>query len=430
MNFLAIKTKALQFFESAMTWVVSPEFYIQLVAIIIAICLAWFVQGTLKNRVPLLSNEPLPGSFYQLRKKIYRTQDLLLQILYVVFLGIAIQVVISMVNQTWLVRIAQSLAVVFLLYSLIRRYIKNPFINGICRWVGIPLATLYVFGWLDDVITFLDGIAIEAGTIRVSAYALARVAIVGSILFWLGKISNKAGQHAIRTRENLDVRTREVFAKFFEIALFLAIFLLLLQVVGLELTALAVFGGALGVGLGFGLQQIASNFISGIIILLDRSISVGDYIELDNGKTGILQELNMRSSTLKTFDGKIIVVPNEQFITTAFTNWTHQDTLQRYDFEFSVSYDADIPKVPGIIIDAIRKHPQVLEEPEEPDCEIREFADSGIVFGVEYWIEGIDDGINRVEADLLMMIWVALKENNIKFPYPHRDVRIIQGALS
>ena len=159
MNFLAIKTKALQYFEFAMTWVVSPEFYIQLVAIIIAICLAWFVQRTLKNRVPLLINGPLPGSFYQLRKKIYGTQDLLLQILYVVFLGIAIQVVISMINQTWLVRIAQSLAVIFLLYSLIRRYIKNPFINGICRWVGIPLATLYVFGWLDDVIAFLDGIA-------------------------------------------------------------------------------------------------------------------------------------------------------------------------------------------------------------------------------------------------------------------------------
>ena len=430
MNLQAIKAQAQQFFESAITWLVSPEFYIQLVAIIIAICLAWFIHRALKNRVPLLNSEPLPGSFYQLRKKIYGMQDLLLQILYVVFLGIALQVVLSMVNHDWLVRIAQSLAVVFLLYSLIRRFIKNPFINGICRWVGIPLATLYVFGWLDDVTAFLDGIAIEAGNIRVSAYALARVAIAGSILFWLGKISNKAGQNAIRTRESLDIRSREIFAKFFEIALFLAIFLLLLQVVGLELTALAVFGGALGVGLGFGLQQIASNFISGIIILLDRSISVGDYIELDNGKTGILQELNMRSSTLKTFDGKIIVVPNEQFITTAFTNWTHQDTLQRYDFEFSVSYESDIPQVPEIIIEAIRKHPQVLEEPEKPDCEIREFGDSGVVFGVEYWIDGIDDGINRVEADLLMIIWVALKENNIQIPYPQRDVRIIQGAVN
>ncbi len=428
MNFEALKTKAQELFESVIGWLVSPDFYAQVIAIIIATSLAWFMNRSLKNRVPLLSNEPQPGSFYLLRKKIYGTQDLLLQILYVVFLGIAIQVVLSMIDQAWLVKIAQSLAVVFLLYSLIKRFIKNPFINGMCRWIGIPLATLHVFGWLDDTTNFLDGIAIEAGSIRISAYALARVAIIGSILFWLGKISNTAGKNAIRTRETMDIRTRELFAKLFEIALFLAIFLLLLQVVGLKLTALAVFGGALGVGLGFGLQQIASNFISGIIILLDRSISVGDFIELDNGKTGILQELNMRSSTLKTFDGKTIVVPNEQFITTAFTNWTHQDTLQRYDFEFSVSYDSEIPKVPAIIIDTIRKHPQVLEEPEKPDCEIREFADSGVIFGVEYWIDGIDDGINRVEADLLMMIWIALKENNIQIPYPQRDIRIIQGG--
>jgi small-conductance mechanosensitive channel len=394
----------------------------------VAIILAWLIHQLLRKQVPLLRDQPQPGSFYQLRKHIHGAQSLLLEILCVLLLGIAIQVALSTVNQAWLVKIAQSLAVVILLYSVITRFIKNPFINGIFRWVGIPLAALHVFGWLDDVITYLDGIAIQAGNVKISAYALARVAIFGSILFWLGKISNTAGQKAIRSKDGLDIRTQELFAKLFEIGLFLVIFLLLLQVVGLELTALAVFGGALGVGLGFGLQQIASNFISGIIILLDRSISVGDYIELENGKTGILQELNMRSSTLKTFDGKTIVVPNEQFITTAFTNWTHQDTLQRYDFEFSVSYDSDIPKVPGVIIAAIRKHPQVLEEPEEPDCEIREFSESGVVFGVEYWMDGIDDGINRVEADLLMIIWVALKENNIKIPFPHRDVRIIQGA--
>jgi small-conductance mechanosensitive channel len=394
----------------------------------VAIILAWLIHQLLRKQVPLLRDQPQPGSFYQLRKHIHGAQNLLLEILCVLLLGIAIQVALSTVNQAWLVKITQSLAVVILLYSVITRFIKNPFINGMFRWVGIPLAALHVFGWLDDVITYLDGIAIQAGNIKISAYALARVAIFGSILFWLGKISNNAGQKAIRSRDGIDIQTRELFAKLFEIGLFLVIFMLLLQVVGLELTALAVFGGALGVGLGFGLQQIASNFISGIIILLDHSIGVGDYIELENGKAGILQELNIRSSTLKTFDGKTIVVPNEQFITTVFTNWTHQDTLQRYDFEFSVSYDSDIPKVPEVIIAAIRKHPQVLEEPEEPDCEIREFGESGVIFGVEYWMDGIDDGVNRVEADLLMIVWVALKENNMQIPFPHRDVRIIQGA--
>jgi small-conductance mechanosensitive channel len=429
MNLEALKIEALEIQKTIMAWAVSPQFYGQVVAIIAAIILAWFIHRLLKNQVPFLRNEPQPGALYQLRTHIYGAQNLLLQILCVVLLGVAIKVALPTVNQAWLVKIAQSLAVIVLLYSLITRFIKNPFINGMFRWVGIPLATLHVFGWLDDVITFLDGIAFQAGNIKVSAYALTRVAIFGSILFWLGKISNNAGQKAIRGRDGIDVRTRELFAKLFEIGLFLVIFLLLLQVVGLELTALAVFGGALGVGLGFGLQQIASNFISGIIILLDHSISVGDYIELENGKTGVLQELNMRSSTLKTFDGKTIVVPNEQFITTAFTNWTHQDSLQRYDFEFSVSYDSDIPEVPGIIIEAIRKHPQVLDEPEEPDCEIRAFGESGVVFGVEYWMDGIDDGDNRVEADLLMIIWITLKKNNIKIPFPHRDVRIIQGVV-
>jgi small-conductance mechanosensitive channel len=254
---------------------------------------------------------------------------------------------------------------------------------------------------------------------------LIRVLIFGSILFWLGRISNNAGQKAIRNNETLDIRTRELFAKLFEIILYIAVGLLLLQIVGLDLTALAVFGGALGVGLGFGLQQIASNFISGIIILLDRSLAVGDYIELENGTSGFLSELNMRSSTLKTFEGKVIVVPNEQFITTTFTNWTHQDSRQRYEFEFSVSYDTDVPMVPEIIIAAISQHPQVLQKPEQPDCEIRDFAESGIVFGVEYWIDGIDDGENRVDSDLRMIIWKTLKEHNIKMPYPQREVRII-----
>jgi len=205
------------------------------------------------------------------------------------------------------------------------------------------------------------------------------------------------------------------------------IFFVLLQIVGINLTTLAVFGGALGVGLGFGLQQIASNFISGIIILLDGSLTVGDYIELEDGRTGHLIALNMRSSTIETFEGKEIVVPNEQFITTAFTNWTRKDPFQRYTVEFSVSYDSDIPAIPALILEAVRKHPQILETPEPPDCEITGFGDSGVNFHVEYWMEGIDDGKNRVDSDLMIIIWNTLKENNISIPFPQREVRIIGG---
>jgi len=429
MNLEIIEAKAREWFDIVVSWAASPQFYVQIIAIINAIFLAWLTHKLLVRRLPIFAQEPKTGSFFRVRILIYKARKLLFLVFCVLFLWVAAELTFLAVSQVWLVKIAQSLALVLLLYSAITRFIKNSFINGLFRWVGIPVAALYVFDWLDETIAFFDGIAFEAGNIRVSVYTLVRVVIFGSILFWLGKISNQTGQKIIRSKQDLDIRTRELFAKLFEIAVFLVVFLLLLQVVGLELTALAVFGGALGVGLGFGLQQIASNFISGIIILLDRSITVGDFIELENGKSGILLELNMRSSTLKTFDGKTIVVPNEQFITTAFTNWTHQDSLQRYDFEFSVSYDSDIPRVPEIIIEAISQHPQVLQEPEQPDCEIRKFGDSGVIFGVEYWINGIDDGENRVEADLLMIVWMALKKNNIHIPYPQREVRVIQSSV-
>jgi small-conductance mechanosensitive channel len=364
MNIEQVKTKLLELQNTIIDWAFSPQFYAQAAAIVCALILASIFSVTLKKRLQIFREPPQAGTFLALRNGIYALKSLLFPICSVIFLAVAIQITMATVDQDWLVRIAQSLAVVTVLYVAIKQFISNTFISCLFRWVGIPIATLHVFGWLGDAIKFLDSIAFEVGDIRLSAYALVRVFVVGSILFWLGRISNKTGQQVIREHESLNARTREIFAKLYEIVLYVVIFLLLLQVVGLDLTALAVFGGALGVGIGFGLQQIASNFISGLIILADSSLTVGDYIELEDGKAGILTKLNLRSSTLETFDGKTIVVPNERFITTTFTNWTHQDPRQRYDLEFSVAYNTDIRKLPKLIIDKVSTHPQVLQEPE------------------------------------------------------------------
>ncbi|HAD31096.1 MAG TPA: mechanosensitive ion channel protein, partial [Methylophaga sp.] len=234
-------------------------------------------------------------------------------------------------------------------------------------------------------------------------------------------------------QEDLDIGTREVFAKLFQIALFFIVFILLLQIMGINLTALAVFGGALGVGLGFGLQSIASNFISGIILLLERSLSVGDYIEMEDGRKGIIRELNMRSSTLETFDGKDIMVPNEQFITTSFTNWTHKNLKQRYSLEFQVAYKTDLHFLFDLLRQVVASHPRVISGDdvpieERPDAEIAGFGDSGVDILIEFWMEGIDDGVNRVGADLLLMIWDALKQHEIEIPFPQREVKILNAS--
>ena len=426
-----VKTKSLEIIDIIGQWSTSPKFYMQITSIILAIFFAYLVAKFLKKRLPIFRDEPHPDAgFFTTRKFLYDTRDLLFPLFNVFFLSVAIEVCLNTVGQSWMVRIAESFAVILLLFSVIKRFIKDSFINALFRWIGIPVAILHVLGWLDNVIMFLDSIKLTIGNINITAYVLSRTLVFGTVLFWLGRISNTAGQNVIRKQQGLDSGTREVFAKLFQIVLFIVLFLLLLQIVGINLTALAVFGGALGVGLGFGLQQIASNFVSGIIILLDRSLTVGDYIELEDGKSGYLRELNMRSATLETFDGKDIMVPNEQFITSTFINWTHKNKKQRYSIEFQVAYSTDLHSLFDLLRKVVASHPAVLSGDkipveERPDAEIAGFGDSGVDILIEFWMEGIDDGPNRVGADLLQMIWDAFKEHDIQIPFPQREVRLL-----
>lgn len=432
MNMNSIESNLNAFVENVIVWSTSPQFYAQCGYILLAILTALSLTYALKKYSILLREKPMPGILFGLRKKVYVARVFLFPLLNIIALGIAIELSEYTVQQTWLVRIAQSLAVIFMLYSVITQFIPNSFIKNLVKWIAIPIAVLQVFGWLDDVSAYLDTIDMQIGNIRISAYALARVIVVGMILFWLGRISNNAGQQIIRNIDGLEIGTREVFAKLFQVILVIIIFILLLQAMGINLTALAVFGGALGVGLGFGLQAIASNFISGIIILLDKSITVGDYIELDDGQTGIIRELKMRSTTLETFDGKDIMVPNERFITSNFINWTHKNKKQRYALNFQVSYNTDLHKLFDLLREVVASHTDVLSGndipiEERPDAEIAGFGDFGVDILVEFWMEGIDDGKNRVGADILLMIWDAFKEHNIEIPFPQREVKIINS---
>ncbi|MDJ0612771.1 MAG: mechanosensitive ion channel [Rhizobiaceae bacterium] len=410
-------------------WLQSPQFYAQVGAIVASVFLAAFLARTLRAKVSWFAEASDEASrFSKIRSYIYAVRNLLFPALCYVFLGIAASICVAAVGADWLVRIARSVSVVFLVYHLINQFITHPLMRQAMIYFAIPVATLQAFGYLDETIEFLDGVAFQAGNIRLSAYFIIKTALVAGFFFWLGSLSNKQGQTMIRNQESLDVGTKELFSKLFQIVLFAAVAVLAMQVLGLDLTILTVFGGALAVGIGFGLQQIASNFISGIILLIERSLTVGDFIELDDGRMGVLKELNMRSATLETFDGKELMVPNEKFITGVFINWTRDDPRQRYEVEFSVSYNTDIRALPDLIIPAISKHPGVLQEPEKPDLELRGFGDSGINFGLEFWIEGIDDGKNRISADLLMIIWETLRENNISIPFPQREVRLLESG--
>ncbi len=406
------------------------EFYVQVSIIALALAVGLVIAAYLSRRVKIFREEPQPGAYFEFRSTLYRARSLLQPVSAAVVLGIAAAISAGTTGESWLIRAAQGVAFVFVVYSLAKHFLQNATISLILKWVGLPIALLYSVGWLGEVIEHLEGVSIEIGNIRLTLYAVLRTVVFGFVLFWLGRISNATGQRVIRTQPALDPSTREIAAKLFEIGVFVLIFLLLMNVMGIDVTTLAVFGGALGVGLGFGLQQIASNFISGIIILLDRSITIGDFIQLEDGRSGTLRELTMRSATLETFDGKDIMVPNEKFITTAFTNWTHHNKQQRYSLKFQVAYKTDLEKLFEIVREIVASHPKVLSGEDlpvalRPDAEIEKFGDSGIDILVEFWMDGIDDGENRVGADLLLMIWTALKANDIEIPFPQREVKVL-----
>lgn len=418
--------------RAALASVQTLGFYAQIGVILAVLLLAWLLRRYLAARVGVFREEPKPGVLHDLRSVAFRARELLLPLLVATLLGAAIPLTEDSIGTARLVRGAQGIALVYFVYRLAGHFVGNGGIIRLLKLVGVPVALLHMFGWLDDVVRYLDGLSLEIGNIHVTAYAVVRTTVFGAILFWLGRVSNATGQRVIRHQTALDSGTREVVAKLFQIGLFVLIAVLLLQVMGVDLTALAVFGGALGVGLGFGLQQIAANFISGVIILLDRSITLGDYIELEDGRAGTLRELNMRSATLETFDGRDIMVPNERFITTAFTNWTHNNKKQRYSLRFQVAYKTDLDAMFDIVRSVVASHPKVLSGDdlpvaERPDAEIEGFGESGIDILVEFWMEGIDDGEHRVGGDLLLMIWTALKTHGIEIPFPRREVSVLNA---
>lgn len=305
--------------------------------------------------------------------------------------------------------------------------LRDPFLRLLGRYVLIPVAAIYALGLTQPIAAWLGGLTIEMGNITFSVMALLRGAVAGSLLFWLGTWSNRQSADYIKAKEDLRPATRELAAKAAELAIFGAAFLLLMQIMGINLTTVAVLGGALGVGIGLGLQQIAANFVSGIILLIEGQATVGDYVELDGGEKGTIVKMTARACILETFDGRWIVVPNEHFITTRVVNYSDQGSANRYEAAFSVSYETDIERVPAIIEQAVAALPFVLGAPSAPDCELRGFGESSVDFAVEYWVNGIDDGRNKYGSQVLFAVWRALKAEGIEMPYPRRVIEM-RGA--
>lgn len=286
------------------------------------------------------------------------------------------------------------------------------------------LATGFL-GYLNPIITLLDSntLAFQVGESRISAWLVVKALIAITLLFWLAAVFSGFSEKKIKTLGKITASNRALIAKASQIFIYFIASIIALDVLGIDLTTLTVLGGAIGIGIGFGLQKITSNFISGLILLFEKSIEQDDLVELADGTAGFVRRTGARYTLIETFEGRELMIPNEDFITNRVTNWTFSNTRGRIDIDIGVAYGTDLDKVSELITEAANEHPRCSKHT-APECFLVDFGDSSVKFTLFFWVDDIIEGRKRPKSDVLFSIWRKLKENNIEIPFPQRDVHI------
>ena len=280
-------------------------------------------------------------------------------------------------------------------------------------------------GYFEPIKSVLDSeaLAFQVGEVRFSAYLLLKSIIALAILFWLASLFSGMGEKRIDAFENINKSNRTLLVKLLQIFIYFVAVIVGLEVLGIDLTALTVLGGAIGIGIGFGLQKITSNYISGLILLIEKSIEEGDLVELSDGIIGIVRDAGARYTLIETFEGREIMVPNEDFITNRVTNWTFSNNQGRIDINIGVSYGTDLDLASKLIREAAIEHPRCSKNP-TPECYLDGFGDSSVDFSLFFWVDDVIEGRKRPKSDVLFTIWRKLKEHHIEIPFPQRDLHI------
>jgi small-conductance mechanosensitive channel len=274
----------------------------------------------------------------------------------------------------------------------------------------------------DVVLSFVSTPLVKIGSMQLSLRTLLYVLVFGILLIYASrKLTNLLADRVLAKR-NIDIGVRQATATILRYLMIAAGFVILFQTAGIDLTALNVLAGAVGIGVGFGLQNVANNFISGLIILFERPIKVGDRIEVGDVE-GDVVHIKARSTTVVTNDNIAIIIPNSSFITQNVVNWSHTGRQVRFKVPVSVSYDSDVHLVEKLLLEVAAENPDVLQDP-PPAVRFLEFGDSGLVFELRAWSSSLVHRKGLLISRLNFSILEKFRAHNIEIPYPQRDVHI------
>ena len=410
----------------ALSYLTAPWFAYQLAIIVVLFGLAKLLSLRVEPRLEARALEIRghPGLLRVVVALLRRIE----WIFFSLFLFIALTVMRSVTwpSRSHFIAIALSLSLAWLFVSVLSRVIRNRLVARTLSWLAWIYVALVILGFDDEAGTFLDSLALPLGEMRLSLLLILKAVLLLFATVWVAVVLGRYFDEQVQKSDELTPSIRVLIGKVAKFGLILVAGTIALSSVGIDLSAFTVFTGAVGLGLGFGLQKVISNFISGIIILLDKSIKPGDTISLE-GTFGWIRELRARFVSVVTRDGREYLIPNEDFITHRVINWSFSDELVRLDVNFGVSYEADPHEVSKLAIEAAMTVGRV-EGSRRPVCWLTGFGDSSLDFVLRFWIRDPQQGLTNVRGKVLLALWDTFKENNVGIPYPHREIIMKKNA--
>jgi small-conductance mechanosensitive channel len=415
-----LQSSANDFWQAMVGYFSQPWFAYEVLIIVVLFIAARLLSSGVKPRLEhrARSIKAHPGLLRLIATLLRRTH----WVLFVLALAITLVVMRSVTwpSRSYLISIALSLAFAWLTISVLSRVIRSRMVARVVAGSVWFYVAVSVLGVTEEVARFLSDLGFSIGETRISALLLIKGLVLLSISLWLAISLGNFLDNRIQRSDELTPSLRVLIGKVLKITFMVVAVVVAMSGLGIDLTAFTVFSGAVGVGVGFGLQKVVSNFISGIIILLDRSIKPGDTISL--GDTfGWIRELRARFVSVVTRDGREYLIPNEDFITQQVINWSFSNELVRVDVEFGVSYDSDPHVVSALAIGAATKVERVVQD-QKPVCWMTGFGDSSLDFVLRFWIQDPQNGLTNIRGKVLLALWDSFKENGIAIPYPHREL--------
>jgi small-conductance mechanosensitive channel len=402
-----------------------PSRYNQIIILLIGLGLAWLARRWAGHHIREWLRDRTGWPKWRLRALIIIEQRLGF-IIFVVYTWSAtaiMRTVSPFPSRSFLLELVATMATAIMLVSFAARLVKNRTLRKVLTWGLWIYVILFYLNLVAPMAEFLDSLGVQFGDFRLSALSILKALIVTALLLTLARMAAQASASRVRANEDISPSMQVLVVKVLQIGFYSAAFFIGLKAVGFDLTGLAVLSGAIGLGLGFGLQKVVSNLVSGVIILLDKSIKPGDVISL--GETfGWVETLTARYVSITTRDGREFLIPNEDLITGQVVNWSHSNDFVRLDIHFGTAYGDDPHDVRRIAIEAAKGCDRVLSV-RPPVCHIVGFGDSSVDYVLRFWIRDPTEGLTNIRGNVYLALWDAFKENDISIPFPQREVRML-----